>query len=185
MSVLFEEIKRLKYKLAELEQEQERQDKELHETIRDFEEISRLEAELLGIDYEVLKEKVLNNIAFIRDTEQETQKLESDLSEADKIRLQRSTDNVPAVHDDEETQRLERELAELDGVKTQQLKHYFTICLISSDGNHNEWTKEAGGGWRGKGLGHQYANRDEALKNCEQLKKRFPNYQIQLVEKSN
>lgn len=183
MFALFEEIKKLKQKLALLEVEQERQDQELHERIKDFEEISRLEADLLGIDYEELKQKVLNNIDFLRDDVEDTEKLESELSEADKIALKK-VETAPTIHDDEETRRLEQELAQLD-MPQKTDKHYFAICLVSSDGSHSEWSEEAGGGWRAPGQGQHYAEQNIALEQCEQLKKRFPSYLIQLIEKSN
>ncbi|MCV6638302.1 hypothetical protein [Candidatus Albibeggiatoa sp. nov. NOAA] len=183
MLALFEEIKKLKLKLAELEVEQERQDEELHQRIKDFEEISRLEAELLGIDHEELKQKVLDNIAFIRDTEEETEKLETELSEADRIALQQANKNEPMIHDDEETRRLEQELEELGTPNIQQNEHYFTICLVSADGNYSEWSDESGGGWHSVGLGHQYVSREEALQQCGKIQQRFPNYHIQVIEK--
>ncbi|WP_353571433.1 hypothetical protein [Candidatus Albibeggiatoa sp. nov. BB20] len=184
MLTLFEEIKKLKSKLSELEVEQERQDQELHERIKDFEEISRLEAELLGIDYEELKQKVLDTLTFMRDTEEDTAKLESELSEADQIALQKANNTEPMIHDDEETRRLEQELMDIGAPKAQNHEHYFTICLISPDGSYSEWSEEAGGGWRSIGLGRQYLEHEMALEHCEQVQQRFPNYNIKLIEKS-
>ena len=184
MLALFEEIKKLKLKLSQLEVEQERQDQELHERIKDFEEISRLEAELLGIDHEELKQKVLDNIEFFRDTEEETQKLESELDDVAKEKLKQAEKAKPMIHDDEETLRLEQELAELDGKKTpeQSTTDSFKICLISPDGSYSEWSEESGGGWRSVGLGQHYSNREQAQQCYEQVQNRFPNYHIELIE---
>ncbi|MEK7991213.1 MAG: hypothetical protein VSS52_009425 [Thiotrichaceae bacterium] len=184
MFALFEEIKKLKSKLAELEVEQERQDQELYQTIKDFEEISRLEAELLGIDHNELKLKVLDNLTFLRDTDEDTKKLEAELSEADKMALQKANKAEPMIHDDEETRRLEQELEGLGAPKVQNHKHYFTICLVSPDGSYSEWSEEAGGGWHSVGLGRQYTDHDAALILCEKVQKKFPHYLVKLVEKS-
>jgi len=186
MLALFEEIKKLKLKLSQLEVEQERQDQELHERIKDFEEISRLEAELLGIDHDELKQKVLDNIEFLRDTEEETQKLESELDDVAKEKLKQAEDVKPMIHDDEETLRLEQELAELGGKKVpEQSKDFFKICLISPDGSYSEWSEESGGGWRSIGLGQHYTSREHAQVCYEQVQNRFPNYHIELIENSD
>jgi hypothetical protein len=180
MLPLYEEIERLKNKLTLLEIEQERQDKELHERIKDFEEISRLEAELLGIDYAELKEKVLNNIDFIRD-EQQSKELESKLEDVAKERLKQAKTET-MVHDDEETLRLERELAGLDAPK--ELAHYFVLHLTAENGTIAEWS-EANSGWHEPGSGDKYTERKQALQVLHKLRKRFAGYKIDLVESSD
>lgn len=184
---LFEEIKSLKERLRQLEVEQERQDKALDESIKDFQEILRLEAELLGIDEKELQ-KAVGEILFIRDTEEETEQLEQKLDKVTNDIIEKAEKKAAQEYGTEETDRLEAELTGLDkspqppAAKAAQ-DFYYVICLSYEAQTPSEWSDESGGGWRERGKGKQYNDIKQAKRRLLQLKKKWPDYPLKIIKR--
>jgi hypothetical protein len=43
-----------------------------------------------------------------------------------------------------------------------------------------EWAEEAGGGWRGTGMGSAYPSQAQARQRMEELKRKWPTYPIEV-----
>ena len=177
MKVSDELRKRLKF----LEEEQERQEKELVDldNLRDLATIAELETELKRLEKEGFKQDAAaKKTAKDVDLEKEKKLLE----EGEKAQKEMA---APAPQP-QPTFKLE--LAEeflLDTEEKPQkavAKGGFAICLMFNEESPTEWSEESGGGWRGRGLGARYPTQKEAERVLQQLKQKWPDYPLKILK---
>jgi hypothetical protein len=188
MSNIFEEIEQLKNRLQQMEIEQVKQDVELIQTFRDFQEISRLEAELMGIDYSQLEQALSKIIDFkrLREDEDKIKELETKLAEMQNVVISEKTAKTQ-IHDDDEVRRLEGELMNMGSQPTVSIaaKEVYVIHLLFNPHVPSEWSEEGGGGWRQVDAGTQYIQVEKAKARFNALKQQWPDYPIKIIAKPN
>ncbi len=159
----------LKRRIRLLEEEQERQSEDLTtlEQLRDLASIEELEQELAAID---------SNMPISNKT-RDTVRKNIDLS---KEPLLIPDEDAPLAHIKEEHD-IDLSMEMLGQHKNQsQVQQGYVVCLMFNISTPSEWSEEAGGGWRGKGMGTSYNNRADAAKILQQLKQKWPDYPIEL-----
>jgi len=163
--------KELRERIRQLEQEQQKQSKELEQLgdLRDMVAIAELEQELAGIAVDTPK----------RVAGQETHDV--DLSR-EGVAIAQAAKGVKVKGPDSKTDKdidLSRE-ALGRGKKPVTARAGFVVCLLFNETAPSEWAEEAGGGWRGKGLGTAYPDKASAQRTYIELKTKWPDYPIEI-----
>lgn len=162
-----EELKR-RIKMLETEQEKQAEDLSDLEKINDLLSIEELQEELEAIDQDMP----------MADKARHTPQKDIDLGKEEfpeELELNESLAKVKEEHDIDLT---------LEGLGQEDKKAIaqkgFVVCLMFNVNSPSEWSEDAGGGWRGKGMGTSYATRADAEKLLQQLKQKWPEYPIEL-----
>ena len=124
--------------------------------------------------------------------DEEVQRLEKKLSEIENYRI-KNPEARQSEWNSSETERLERELAQIDNEEENALKistkastqetiseSGYIICLMFDPKSPPEWS---GKGWLKHGQGTTYSL-EKAKLLCEQLKKKWPNYPLKIIQKT-
>lgn len=162
----------LKKRIKALEEEQQRQETDLVDLdkLRDLAAISELEQELANID-ETAKRMA---------KEEKEQGLEDIELHLDELEEQIGT---PAGTQAKEGEA--KHLWDVDDLLNEdkpetKARTGFVVCLMFNPKSPTEWSDEGGGGWRGKGLGTCFTNRQLAENSLRVLKQKWPDYPIEI-----
>jgi len=147
-----DKMKALEERLKRLEDEQFRQQTDLHE----LEDIKRLEAQLKELAGE----------------------MDMDLDSAQQLSLSQKAKKFQLGKEQLEiATKLESELKEKEDGLTQG----YVVCLLFNPKSPTEWSDKSGGGWRQRGKGTYYATIEEAKKRYLELKKKWPDYPLKVL----
>jgi len=72
--------------------------------------------------------------------------------------------------------------AELGLSQPKKPEHGYVILLHFDPKNPTEWSEEAGGGWRDRGMGTRYENVREVKERLKSLKRQWPTYPLKIVK---
>ncbi len=163
-----EELKR-RIKMLEAEQDKQAEDLTSLEQLRDLASIEELEQELASIDQDMPVSSKARQAA------------QKDIDLHKEELLEENVDlDAPLVKIEEEH---DIDLS-LEGLgrdhKKAHVQQGYVVCLMFNISAPSEWSEDAGGGWRGKGMGTSYANQADAEKLLQQLKQKWPEYPIEL-----
>jgi hypothetical protein len=167
--------KELRERIRRLEEEQHKQSEDLQELsdLRDMVAVAELEQELANIANEVA-DSTGKKTAAQTDKDMnialEQQKLAA-AAKGLKVKTQATKTNKDID--------LSKELLGA-ARKAAGVRSGYVICLLFNEAAPTEWAEEAGGGWRGQGLGTAYANQVEARRRLEELKRKWPTYPIEV-----
>ncbi|EIJ42490.1 hypothetical protein BegalDRAFT_1611 [Beggiatoa alba B18LD] len=59
----------------------------------------------------------------------------------------------------------------------------YVICLIFNKDHPKEWSDDAGGGWREKGLGMRYTDQEQVKRIYQKLKQQWPDYPLRVIKR--
>jgi hypothetical protein len=164
----------LKRRIRQLEEEQNRQESELQDlnALRDLAAISELENELKQIDAKGVAHKVLDEKPKDVDLARETEIMEA----GEQAQRELGEPAKPIENID-----LSRELLNSKATKPQGVGGY-AVCLMFNPTAPSEWSEEAGGGWRGKGLGTHYPSPEQAKAALAKLQQKWPDYPLKIIK---
>jgi hypothetical protein len=164
--------KELRERIRRLEMEQERQSQELQglSDLRDMVAIAELEQELADISKTPPRQKA---------AAQASADIDLTTTEADILAKQAAGVHIegPDLRTDKDID-LARE--SLPGKKPATERQGFVVCLLFNPASPSEWSEEGGGGWRGKGMGTPYPDKNAAAKKYKALKTKWPDYPIEI-----
>lgn len=160
---------KLRQRIRALEMEQERQQQDLRELnqLRDLAAITELENEL----------EELNK----QGPRGEQKAAAQDIDFAEEALLEEEVKDFKPVENTRQEAKDIDLLAEFAD-ENQKVKPTsgFVVCLMFNQSSPSEWSEEAGGGWRGKGMGTYYPSKALAQKKYNELKAKWPDYPIQI-----
>lgn len=165
--------KELRERIQKLEQEQKKQSKELEKLsdLRDMVAIAELEKELAEIGEGLPKRSVKRRA-----------QTEKNIDFAEEARLAAQAKGVkvkgPDLRVDKNIDLSKENLGK--GKKPVTARQGFVVCLLFNEAAPSEWADDAGGGWRGKGLGTPYPTSNAAYKKLQELKTKWPDYPIEV-----
>ncbi len=185
---LSEELKR---RIKQLEQEQDRQEEEIQELneLRDLAAISELENELKQVESKSANPSP-GNLSKIKDADLDKERELAELAERARRELRERQRRLQA----EEARKAQEYvtpptefLAEFEEevkpkAKSPKIRGGYAVCLMFNPASPSEWSEEAGGGWRGKGLGTHYSDLDEAKSRLAALKDKWPDYPLKIIK---
>jgi len=160
----------LKRRIQMLEAEQDKQTEDLTslEQLRDLASIEELEQELAAIDQNMP----------VSDKARAAVQKDIDLQKEELPETNLELDEPLAKPQQEQDIDLTLEGLGQEGDKL-NVQQGYVVCLMFNVNSPSEWSEDAGGGWRGKGMGTSYATRAEADKLLQQLKQKWPDYPIE------
>lgn len=161
--------KELRERIQRLETEQKKQAAELTDLneLRDLVAIAELEQELTEVSKTVTGKPAPTKIKDI-DAAKEAAKLGGNVKDV-KVQTAEKVSDID----------LAKEQA-FSGKKGQQVAGGLAVCLLFNKNSPSEWSDEAGGGWRGRGMGTHYPTQDEAKAKLQELKTKWPDYPIEI-----
>ncbi len=162
---------KLRQRIRDLEREQERQQEDLNELnqLRDLAAITELEHELA----ELSKPGQGSN----KPAKTSVQNIDL----AEEILLAEETKDVKIEPTSKEIHDIDLlDELDVDAKPVSRARQGFVVCLMFNTNSPSEWADDAGGGWRGKGMGTVYANKTQAEKRYNELKNKWPDYPIQI-----
>ncbi len=74
------------------------------------------------------------------------------------------------------------DISELDS-QTETSQHGYVICLMFNPKSPSEWSTEGGGGWRQKGGGTRYTQKELVKAQYTKLKKQWPDYPLKVIKR--
>jgi hypothetical protein len=162
--------KELRERIKRLEEEQQQQSKELEDlsNLRDMVAIAELEQELMGIS-KSLSDNDKSAAQAQKDLDISKENLAAQVKGA-------KAKKGPDLKTDKDID-LEKEAFNKKKVTA---KSGYVVCLMFNPTSPSEWAEEAGGGWRGRGLGTAYPDQKSAQMCLKQLKSKWPDYPIEI-----
>jgi len=142
----------------------------------------------------VIKE---NDVKKIHILKKRVENLEHEQEEQDKALVYlRDLESLSGIHidefhgeskeNDEESITLEITIEDIEeelGLSTpKKPEHGYVISLIFDPNNPAEWSEEAGGGWRDRGMGTRYEAATDVKSRLKSLKKQWPTYPLRITK---
>ena len=153
--------------LKQLEKEQDKQQQDLVdlEQLHDLSAIEELERELNAIDNESISQTNIIPAANIN-LDQE-------------MRLDVTAEPITPIKESHDID-LSLEILGNDERVAQATREGFVICLNFNKDSPSEWSEQAGGGWRGMGLGTYYPDKAQAEIMLQKLQSKWPDYPLSI-----